>query len=382
MNNQSQASIRRGTKIPGSSRQSPLVSPIGEKRTRQPAAFRRLPTPQPGDESPGVRNKTNWFSRFRRAFQHGDRPWQGLLIVIAALVIALMAAIGWMLWKESSGARITFGLNFLMPTSNASWDPVNDKFQTWPFIYGTLLTSLFAIVIALPISLGIAIFLAEICPSWLRTPLTWLVELLAAIPSVVYGLWGIFIFLPNVVTPVGNFLAETLGNVPLVGSLFAGPMSASGASRLGASLILTIMITPTIAAVTRDVFLAIPASQREASQALGATKWETIWQVLVPYGLSGILGAVILGLGRALGETMAVTMVIGNSIEGSPSLLRPGYTMASVIANEFAEAVSKLHTQALVEVGLVLFVMTLLLNIIARFLVWRVARRTPQEARA
>jgi phosphate transport system permease protein len=163
---------------------------------------------------------------------------------------------------------------------------------------------------------------------------------------------------------------------------FAGPIPISGASRLAAALILAIMIIPTISAVTRDVFMAIPRSQREASLALGATQWETISKVLIPYGLSGILGAAILGLGRALGETMAVTMVIGNSIEGTLSLLRPGYTMSSIIANEFAEAVTKLHSQALIEVGLILFIMTLLLNVIARFLVWRVTRRTPQEARA
>jgi phosphate transport system permease protein len=163
--------------------------------------------------------------------------------------------------------------------------------------------------------------------------------------------------------------------------LFAGPVPAGGASRLGAALVLTVMILPTIAAVSRDVLLAIPPAQREASLALGSTQWETIWQVLLPYGISGILGAVILGLGRALGETMAVTMVIGNSIEGSASLLRPGYTMASIIANEFAEAVTKLHSQALIEVGFILFVMTLLLNMLARFLVWRVASKTPQEAR-
>jgi phosphate transport system permease protein len=234
---------------------------------------------------------------------------------------------------------------------------------------------------AVPISLGIAVFMSELCPEWLRLPLNWLVELLAAIPSVVYGLWGIFIFLPTVVTPVGNFLFETVGKIPLIGVLFAGPIPESGVSRLGAAFILTIMIIPTITAVTRDVLLSIPDSQREASLALGATKWESIWQVLLPYGISGILGAVILGLGRALGETMAVTMVIGNSIEGTLSLLRPGYTMASIIANEFAEAVSKLHSQALVEVGLVLFFMTLILNMIARFLVWRVARRIPTEAR-
>jgi phosphate transport system permease protein len=185
-----------------------------------------------------------------------------------------------------------------------------------------------------------------------------------------------------VVTPVGNFLASTLGSIPGVDILFKGPIPASGASRLAAGLVLAVMITPTIAAITRDVFLAIPRTQREASLALGATQWETIWKVLVPFGLSGILGAVILGLGRALGETMAVTMVIGNSIGPSASLLRPGYTMSSLIANEFAEAVSQLHSQALVEVGLILFGMTLLLNIFARYLVWRVARRTPQEVRA
>jgi phosphate transport system permease protein len=164
--------------------------------------------------------------------------------------------------------------------------------------------------------------------------------------------------------------------------LFTGPIPASGSSRLAASLILTIMIIPTISAVSRDVFLAIPLSQREAAKALGATEWETIWQVLLPYGRSGILGAVILGLGRALGETMAVTMVIGNSIQGGASLLQPGYTMASIIANEFAESVSQLHTYALIEIGLVLFFITLLLNILARFLVWQVARQAPQEARA
>lgn len=329
------------------------------------------PSPEPG-----------WVMRLRRLVRHGDRPWYGLILSVSILVIILVGGIGWMLWQESSGARVSFGWRFVIPTGNASWDPVNDRFQAWPFIYGTLVTSLFAILIALPISLGTAIFLVELCPSWLRTPITWLVELLAAIPSVVFGLWGIFVFLPQVVTPVGNFLASFMGHLPFAGRLFAGPIPASGVSRLGASLILSIMIIPTITAVARDVFLAIPGSQKEASLALGATRWETISRVLAPYGLSGILGAVMLGLGRALGETMAVTMVIGNSLEGSPSLLRPGYTMASLIANEFAEAVTKLHTQALIEVGLVLFVMTLLLNILARFLVWRVSGRINREAHA
>ena len=324
----------------------------------------------------------SWKARFSRLLRHGDRPWQALIISMSVVVLALMLAIGWMLWQQSANARAQFGWQFILPAQSGNWDPVNSSFDSWPFIYGTLLTSLVAILIALPVSLGIAVFLAELSPAWLRTPLGLLVELLAAIPSVVYGLWGIFVFLPAVVSPLGNFLQNTLGTLPILSLLFSGPIQVSGASRLAAALILAIMITPTIASVTRDVFLAIPGSQREASLALGATQWETIGKVLIPYGLSGILGSAILGLGRALGETMAVTMVIGNSIEGTLSLLKPGYTMSSIIANEFAEAVSPIHSQALVEVGLILFGMTLLLNIIARLLVWRVARKTPAEARA
>ncbi len=320
-----------------------------------------------------------WVQSLRQFWEHGDRLWKWLIVIAAFAVLALMLAIGWLLWKESAGARSAFGLNFLSPVQSPSWNPVSSKFQAWPFIYGTLITSIFAILFAVPISLGIAIFLSELSPNWLRGPLGWMVELLAAIPSVVYGLWGLFIFLPAVVTPLGNFLHEVFQNVPVMNILFAGPIPQSGASRLAAGLILAIMIIPTITAVTRDVFLAIPRSQREASLALGSTQWEMIWQVLVPYGLSGLLGAVILGLGRALGETMAVTMVIGNSTQGTLSLLLPGYTMSSIIANEFAEAVTDLHTAALIEIGLILFILTLLLNMFARFLVWQVARKTPQQ---
>jgi phosphate transport system permease protein len=316
-----------------------------------------------------------------RKLHHGDRLWSALISLAGAGVLLLILGIGFMLWHDSESARATFGLQFLAPGAESSWNPALDKFQAWPFVYGTLITSLVAILIALPISLGIGIFLSEVCPHSLRMPLGWMLELLAAVPSVVIGLWGIFLFLPQIVEPIGNFFAETLGSAPILGVLFQGPIPASGASRLAASLILAIMIIPTISSVTRDVFQAIPRSQREASLALGATPWETISQVLIPYGLSGILGAVILGLGRALGETMAVTMVIGNSIEGSLSLLRPGYTLSSVIANEFAEAVSTLHAQALIEIGLVLFILTLVLNLLARLLVWQVARRTPREAR-
>jgi phosphate transport system permease protein len=334
------------------------------------------------DEEKFQSHENGFIERLHQLTHYGDRPWNMLLIIVSVLVVLLIVGIGALLWRDSAAARQAFGLNFLQPTLNSSWNPVKNKFQSWPFIYGTLMTSLTALAIAIPISLGTAIFLAELSPDWLRLPLSWLVELLAAIPSVVYGLWGIFVFLPLVVTPVGQFLGETLGALPLIGAFFRGPIPVSGTSRLAAGLILSIMVTPTIAAITRDVFLVIPAHQREASLALGATKWETIWKVLIPYGLSGILGGVILGLGRALGETMAVTMVIGNSIEGTLSLLRPGYTMSSVIANQFAEAVSNLHADALVEIGLILFIMTLILNIIARFLVWRVASKTPQQVRA
>ena len=311
-------------------------------------------------------------------WRHGDTAWQGIVIAMAFFVLVIMVAIGWSVWSASADARAAFGFNFIAPTSDSNWDPVNSLFQAWPIITGTLVTAVIAIIIATPVSLGIAIFMSELCPTWLRQPLSFMIEMLAAIPSVVYGLWGVFVFLPQVVTPAGKFLSETLGWFPL----FAGQIPPSGISRLAASLILTIMITPTITAVTRDVLLAIPNTQREAALAIGATQWEMIWQVLLPFGLSGILGAVILGLGRALGETMAVTMVIGNNtVESTGSLLVPGATLASTIANEFAEAVTKLHTSALIELGLILFVITLILNMIARLLVWRVASLVPTDSR-
>jgi len=324
----------------------------------------------------------HWLARFQRTTHHGDTLWSGLIILASILVLALVIAIGWMLWQQSADTRTKLGWAFVLPTSNATWDPLTDVFQSWAFIYTTLITSVFAIIFAIPISVGIAVFLAELCPEPLRLPLGWMIELLAAIPSVVYGLWGIFVFLPKVVVPIGEGLAVVFGHIPLLNNFFVGPIPLSGASRLAAAMILTIMITPTITAITRDVLLAIPNSQREAAMGMGTTRWEMIWQVLLPYGLSGILGAIILGLGRALGETMAVTMVIGNSLEATNSLLKPGSTMASLLANQFKEAVSQLHTDAMIEIGLTLFVITLILNLIARFLVWQVARRTPQEARA
>ena len=238
------------------------------------------------------------------------------------------------------------------------------------------MTSLVALLIAVPISLGAAIFLAELAPRWLAQPVGVLVELLAAVPSVVYGLWGLYAFIPLFVRPISQGLSQSLGFIPL----FEGPVF--GPSRLAAGLILTIMILPTITAISRDVFYAIPGSQREASLALGSTRWETISRVLVPYGLSGILGAVILGLGRALGETMAVTMVIGNNLDLTASLLHPGYTMASIIANEFSEATYDLYLNSLIEIGLILFLVTLLVNVLARLLIGRVSKRMMTEVRA
>ncbi len=316
--------------------------------------------------------RPTWLTALNRRLRHGDVVYNALTIGASLLILLTVGAIGWELWQNSALPRAQFGLSFL---TGMDWDPVNQIFGALPFLLGTLQTSLLALIIAVPVGLGIAIFLSELAPSSISQPVGFLVELLAAVPSVIYGLWGLYVFIPTVVKPTAQGLNGVLGFIPL----FEGPVF--GPSRLAASLILAIMILPTISAVSRDVFKAIPAAQREASLALGSTRWEMISQVLIPYGLSGILGAVILGLGRALGETIAVTMVIGNNLDLTASILHPGYTMASIIANEFAEATYELYLQSLIEIGLVLFGLTLLLNLIARFLVWRVSRRTLGEVR-
>jgi phosphate transport system permease protein len=303
------------------------------------------------------------MGRVRRAWQHGDGAYRVILVIAAALTILLVLGIGLALWLNSDLARDAFGFTFLWGTT---WDPVQEIFGALPFLYGTLITSAVALVIAVPLGLGTALFLAELAPTWLRVPLGMLVELLAAVPSVVYGLWGLYVFVPIVVKPLGIALNQSLGFLPL----FAGPVF--GPSRLAAGLLLSIMILPTITSISRDVFRAIPGAQREGSLALGATRRETLRQVLIPYGRSGIFGAVILGLSRALGETIAVTMVIGNNLDLTASLLHPGYSMASVIANEFTEATSPLYVSALIEIGLVLFILTLVVNAIAQGLIGRV----------
>jgi phosphate transport system permease protein len=301
----------------------------------------------------------------------GDRIYHVSITVFALGVPLLLCCIAVAIGAAAAPAFRAFGLSFL---TSSRWDAVAGEFGAAPAIYGTVVSSIIALVIATPLALGVAIFLSEFAPAWLRQPVAFLVDLLAAVPSVVYGLWGIFVLIPLLREYVMPFLAEDLGlgRTPL----FSGP--AYGPSMLAAGLILAIMVLPYISAVAREVLLAVPRSQREAAMALGATRWETIWGAVLPYARSGIVGGIILGLGRALGETMAVTMVIGNRHEIASSLFAPGYTMASLIANEFSEATNDLHLSALMAVGATLFAVTLVVNALARWLVWRVSR----EARA
>jgi phosphate transport system permease protein len=297
----------------------------------------------------------------------GDRVYRVVITAFAVCVPLLLALIAVEVGRAGWPALRQFGLSFL---ASDIWDPVAGVFGAGPAIFGTIVTSIIALLIATPLALGAAIFLAEFAPSWLRQPVAFLVDLLAAIPSVVYGLWGIFVLVPLLREHAMPFISQTLGlgRFPL----FAGP--AYGNSILAAGIVLAIMVLPYISAVSREVLRAVPRSQREAALALGATRWETIVGAVLPYARVGILGGVILGLGRALGETMAVTMVIGNSHDISASLFHTGYTMASLIANEFSEATGDLHLSALMAVGFVLFVITLIVNAIARWLVWRVSR--------
>src|SRR6185436_16218199 len=282
---------------------------------------------------------------------------------VAFLTVLIVLAIGWELVRQSQLSIAKFGMGFWM---RDIWDPVSGEFGARPFIWGTLYSSVLALLLAGPIALGIAIFLSELCPAWLRAPLTFLTELLAAIPSIVYGLWGIYVLVPIVRSFEGS-IPEPLKVLPL----FSGP--AVGVGMLAAVLILAIMVIPFAASVAREVLKSVPMSQREAAYALGATKWEAIRAALF-YARTGIIGSLILGFGRALGETMAVTMVIGNNPQITPSLLKPQYTMAAVLANEFTEAADDLYLSALIEIGLVLFVITLIVNSLSRLLIWSMAR--------
>jgi len=283
--------------------------------------------------------------------------------LVALVLVLLVAAIGFELLRQSQLSIQKFGLSFWI---NDVWDPVSGEFGARPFIWGTLYSSILALALATPIALGIAVFLSELCPAALRQPLTFLTELLAAIPSIVYGLWGIFVLVPAVRAFEAS-LPDAIRALPF----FAGP--PVGVGMLSAVLILAVMVIPFTSSVAREVLKAVPMSQREAAYALGATQWEAIRAALY-YGRTGIVGAIMLGFGRALGETMAVTMVIGNNPQISLSLFAPQYTMAAVLANEFTEAADELYLDALIEVGLVLFVITLFVNAGSRILIWRMNR--------
>lgn len=302
----------------------------------------------------------------------GDAVFRLLLLSSAALLMLIVAAMIAAMWSNSLASINEFGFGFL---TSRTWNPVRNQFGALPFIYGTIVSSIIALLISVPLSLGIAVFLVEQAPRYAARPITFLVELLAAIPSVVYGLWGIFVLAPFLREYVFPPLARMFGWAPL----FQGTITGIG--MLTAGIILAIMITPIISAVVRDVLAAVPMSQREAALALGATKWETT-RVVLANGAPGIAGAVILGLGRAIGETMAVTMLIGNRPEISLSLFEPSYTIAAVLANEFREATGELYISSLAQLGLILFLVTFLVNGLARLLVWSVTRGTSGTARA
>jgi len=297
------------------------------------------------------------------AFRHVTRAAAaGVLLLLSAVIVSLISG--------ATPALRTFGFEFFV---SDRWNPVTEKFGALPAIYGTLLTSFIAMLFAVPIGLLIAYFLTELCPQWLRRPIGIAIELLAGIPSIIYGIWGLFVFAPFLQATLQPFLIDTLGNVPIIAPLFSGP--PYGIGMLTAGLVLTIMVLPFITSISRDVFEAVPPVLKEAAYGLGCTTWEVVRYVVLPYARVGVIGGVMLGLGRALGETMAVTFVIGNAHRISASVLAPGTTISATIANEFTEAVGDLYTSALIALGLILFVITLIVLAIARYMLLRIERR-------
>jgi phosphate transport system permease protein len=305
--------------------------------------------------------------------QLADSLFRYAMLGCGLCVLALVGLIVFELISKSTLSLHAFGWKFFF---QSDWDPVNDKYGALPFVYGTIVSSLLALLLAVPLAVGVAVFITEMAPPWLRGPLAFTTELLAAIPSVIYGLWAIFVLVPLLRAYVEPWLARYLGWT----GLFEG--QPFGIGMLAAGIILAIMIVPIISSITREVMTAVPQHQREAVLALGATRWEMIRIGVLRNARAGIMGGIILGLGRALGETMAVTMVIGNRPEIARSLFAPGYTMASVLANEFSEASRDLYLSALVEIGLALFLVTIIVNIVAQFLVWTVTRGTPTRGHA
>jgi phosphate transport system permease protein len=303
---------------------------------------------------------------FLSRLREGDEIARLVTLLFAAAVVLITVAIVYQLWVDSALSRHKFGWNFFITDV---WDPVFDQFGALPFIYGTVVTSAVALLFAIPLGIGAAIFLAELAPAKISDTLTFFIDLLAAVPSVIYGLLGVFILVPIMREVIQPFLKATLGFLPI----FSGP--GYGVGFLTAGMVLAVMVIPFIISVSREVLMSVPRDQREAALALGSTRWESTWKVVVPFARTGILGSIFLALARALGETMAVTMVIGNTPKVAASLFAPGYSIAAVIANEFTEATGDLYLHALIELGLVLFLLTFVLNGLARLLILLTARR-------
>src|SRR5215469_2868378 len=312
--------------------------------------------------------------RAKRSFTLEDRTFRALSFTSAMLVLALLGGMIVVLFIDAWPALRTFGPNFFF---NPQWDIVNDKFGGLAPIVGTLLTSVIAMIVAIPGAFGIATFITQLAPEWFRRPVGIAIELLAAVPSIIFGMWGLFVFAPFFSKYVQPLVSATLGKLPVVGPFFIGPPIGIGAFTAG--FILAIMSLPFITAVMRDVFEVVPTELRESAFAMGATTWEVVWKIILPYTKSGVISAVILGLGRALGETMAVTFVVGNSHNLSPSLFMPGTTIAATIANDFAEASTGLHQSALIALGLLLFVITFIVLSLSRILLIYLEKRQAGE---
>jgi phosphate transport system permease protein len=310
---------------------------------------------------------------FLKRLREGDEIARLVTFLFAATTVLITLLLILELWRDSALARHRFGLQFFF---TRVWDPIAEQFGALPFIYGTLVTAIVSLVIAVPLGIGAAIFLAELAPARLSDSLEFFIDLLAAVPSVIYGLLGVFIVVPLMRDYAQPALKKTLGFLPL----FSGP--AYGVGFLTAGIVLAIMVIPYIISVSREVLMSVPRDQREAALSVGSTRWESTWKVVVPFARTGILGSIFLALARALGETMAVTMVIGNTPTISASLFSPGYSIAAVIANEFNEATGDLYTQALIELGLVLFLLTFLLNGLARLLIVITSQRGGGTAHA
>jgi len=308
-------------------------------------------------------------ARVLRGFRRTDATFRVTTLAAAIAVLVLLGGVIFALVEGSLPAFKAFGLSFFV---SQSWNPVKDRFGGLPAIYGTLVSSLIAMLIAVPVGIGIAIFLTELCPRVLRRPIGIAVELLAGVPSIIYGIWGLYVFAPFLQKTVQPALISTFEHVPVLSALFAGPPYGIGV--LTAGLVLSIMVIPFVSAVCRDVFETVPSVMKEAAYGLGCTTWEVVRQVVIPYTRVGIIGGVMLGLGRALGETMAVTFVIGNAHKVHASLIQPGTTISATIANEFTEAVGDIYTSSLIALGLILFIITFIVLAIAQFMLSRLER--------